>query len=579
MKNILYKILIALLCTVFVLSAQTSAQVGSSNDAEQLSPLKIETAEAMKSLQDGDAEIGHLISEYESATGDVKDSLFLRLTQRSLKQLSDYSEITRLVLKQQKAGLNTDAIVEKLRLRMLPLGPKIRRTINRREKIMDGAVEGETPLSEKALLLLEERNRFSDLAYQALSRHSENLQLLNFNNTETRNYLSTALYSRAESLAGQIQIASEQKSRADAALASVTDDADLKSKARATQRKLDSLTGSLRITIELMSDNNIDNSSYRQLLIRTTGELTTDILNPEIFWGLIGNWFDRAIIFVKKYSAEIIFKGLIFFGLLLTFYYLSKITGKLTRKALRRSKVRVSKLMEEMLVSMAARFIFFMGILVALGQIGVSLAPVLAGLGVAGFIIGFALQDTLGNFASGMMILIYRPFDVGDMIKVGSVTGNVRSMNLVTTTVLTIDHQTLVIPNNKIWGDVINNLTAQRLRRVDMTFGVAYSENTARVDDILNEILDAHPLVLDEPERMVKLHTLGESSVDFIVRPWVKTDDYWDVYWDITRAVKDRFDEEGISIPFPQRDVHLYQHSMPEAKCETKDGEQTSRAQ
>lgn len=162
-----------------------------------------------------------------------------------------------------------------------------------------------------------------------------------------------------------------------------------------------------------------------------------------------------------------------------------------------------------------------------------------------------------------MMILIYRPFDVGDMIKTGSVKGNVRSMNLVSTTVLTIDHQTLVIPNNKIWGDVINNLTAQKLRRVDMLFGVGYAENTARVDAILNDILDQHPLVLDKPERLVKLHALGESSVDFIVRPWVKTDDYWDVYWDITRSVKDRFDEEGISIPFPQRDVHLYQHNAP----------------
>lgn len=562
-------LILSLLC-LFVMPSQADSKVEVVK-AEVTHPLQVETAEVMTTLEQGDMELDRLKKEYESAVGDIKDSLFLRLTQRSLKQLSDYSEITRLVIKQKNAGLDVSDIMAELRRRMLPLGPKLRRAIDRRERIMDAALEGEKPFSEKSLLLLDERNRFSDLAYQALSGHSENLELLNFNNTETASYLSSALYSRAESLAGQIQIAADQKSRADTALSSAVDDVDLKSKARATQRKLESLTSSLRITIGLMSDNDIDNSSYRQLLIRTTGELTTDILNPEILVGLIGNWFDRVLIFFKTYSAEIIFKGLIFFGLLLIFYYLSKVTGKIARKALTRSKVRVSKLMEEMLVSMAARFVFFMGILVALGQMGVSLAPVLAGLGVAGFIIGFALQDTLGNFASGMMILIYRPFDVGDMIKTGSVTGNVRSMNLVTTTVLTIDHQTLVIPNNKIWGDVINNLTAQTLRRVDMLFGVGYSENTARVDAVLNDILDQHPLVLDKPERLVKLHTLGESSVDFIVRPWVKTDDYWDVYWDITRAVKDRFDEEGISIPFPQRDVHLYKHSMPEAKCETED--------
>lgn len=579
MQYPLNKLTIIFIVFIFSLSAQSATAQTLISEQEKLQPVELEMAEVIQGIKDGGVEIERLRKEYDGAVGDAKDSLFLRLTQRSLKQLSDYGEATKLVLKQQKSGLNTDAVVDNLRVKMLPLGPKIRRTIKRREQAMDEAVEGEEPLSPKALQLLEERNRFSDLAYQALSRHSRNLELLNFNNVETANYLSSALYARAESLSGQIQIAAEQKNRADSALAGATDDVDLKAKVRATQRKLSSLTDSLRMTIELMSDNDIDSSVYRQLLIRTTGELTTDILKPEIFMGLIGNWFDRSLTFVKKYSTEMIFKGLMFFGLLLGFYYLSKITGKVVRKGLKRANLHVSLLMEEMLVSMAARIVFFMGVLIALGQMGVSLAPVLAGLGVAGFIIGFALQDTLGNFASGMMILIYRPFDVGDMIKTGTVTGNVRSMNLVTTTILTIDHQTLVIPNNKIWGDVINNLTAQKLRRVDMLFGVAYSENSARVEAILNNILDQHPLVLDKPERMVKLHALGESSVDFIVRPWVKTDDYWDVYWDITRAVKDRFDEEGISIPFPQRDVHLYKHSVPEEKCETKDGEQARRAQ
>lgn len=526
-------------------------------------PLQVSSDELMEHLAAGDLELIRLKEQLNSVAGEAKDSLFLRVTQRAIRQLDDYSAITQNILKQQKAGLNTDDLIAELSGKMLPLGPKIRRSISRREREMDAAVKDEEPLSSRSLQLLEERNRFSDVAYQALSRHSQNLELLQLNNRQTSEYLSSAIHARAESLAGQIQIASGQKSRAASAAAEIPDDVDLKVRHRASQRKINSLTSSLRVTIDLMSENGIDSTLYRQLLIRTTGELTTDILKPEILMGLISNWLDRVLEFIKKYSTEIIFKGLMFFCLLLGFFYLSRIIGKLVRKGLKKSNVRVSLLMEEMLVSMAARLVFFMGILIALGQMGVSLAPVLAGLGVAGFIIGFALQDTLGNFASGMMILIYRPFDVGDMIKTGSVKGNVRSMNLVSTTVLTIDHQTLVIPNNKIWGDVINNLTAQKLRRVDMLFGVGYAENTARVDAILNDILDQHPLVLDKPERLVKLHALGESSVDFIVRPWVKTDDYWDVYWDITRSVKDRFDEEGISIPFPQRDVHLYQHNAP----------------
>ena len=130
-------------------------------------------------------------------------------------------------------------------------------------------------------------------------------------------------------------------------------------------------------------------------------------------------------------------------------------------------------------------------------------------------------------------------------------------MSLVATTILTLDHQTLVIPNSKIWGDVIKNVTAQKERRIDMVFGISYSDDIPHAERVLGEILGNHEKVLEDPEPIVRLHNLGESSVDFVVRPWVKTDDYWDVYWDITREVKMRFDAEGISIPFPQRDVHV----------------------
>lgn len=146
------------------------------------------------------------------------------------------------------------------------------------------------------------------------------------------------------------------------------------------------------------------------------------------------------------------------------------------------------------------------------------------------------------------------------MVKVAGVQGTVKDMSLVSTTVQTIDNQRLVIPNNKIWGDVINNITAERVRRVDMVFGIGYSDDIDKAKAVLNDIIIAHPLVLKKPEHMIKLHTLNTSSVDFVVRPWVKTDDYWDVYWDVTETVKKRFDEEGITIPFPQRDVHVYNH-------------------
>lgn len=227
-------------------------------------------------------------------------------------------------------------------------------------------------------------------------------------------------------------------------------------------------------------------------------------------------------------------------------------------KALNASTFSLSTLAHRMIVSISSKLIILFGILVALSRWGISLGPLLTGLGIAGFIVGFALQDTLGNFASGLMILLYRPYDVDDLIDVGGIFGKVEKMSLVSTSLLTLDNQLFVVPNSKIWGDVIKNVTSQELRRIDMVFSIFYSDNIQKAETILKDILGSHDLILDSPEPVVRLHTLGESSVDFIVRPWVNVNNYRDVYWDVTRAVKLRFDEEGISIPFPQRDVHIY---------------------
>lgn len=183
---------------------------------------------------------------------------------------------------------------------------------------------------------------------------------------------------------------------------------------------------------------------------------------------------------------------------------------------------------------------------------------------MAGFIVGFALQDTLSNFASGLFILLYRPYDVGDAVDAGGVLCTVNHMSLVNTTIKTFDNQRIVVPNNKIWGGVIKNITAEDTRRVDMVFGISYSDDIPEAEAVLAEILRLNDKVLEDPAPVVRLHELADSSVDFIVRPWTRTSDYWEVYWDVTREVKLRFDREGISIPFPQRDVHLYSETSAE---------------
>jgi small conductance mechanosensitive channel len=234
------------------------------------------------------------------------------------------------------------------------------------------------------------------------------------------------------------------------------------------------------------------------------------------------------------------------------------------RRGLARSKLVISSLAQDFFIKTTGRLIILFGLLIAIAQLGIEVGPLLAGLGIAGLVIGFALQDTLSNFASGLMILIYRPFDVGDVIEGGGVMGKVDQMNLVSTMVLTFDNQMLIVPNKQIWGGVIRNVTHQDKRRVDMTFGIGYSDDIPKAEKVLAEIVTSQKKVLKDPEPVIRLHELGDSSVNFVVRPWSKTDEYWDVYWDITREVKRRFDEEGISIPFPQRDVHIYREDGPE---------------
>jgi len=157
------------------------------------------------------------------------------------------------------------------------------------------------------------------------------------------------------------------------------------------------------------------------------------------------------------------------------------------------------------------------------------------------------------------MILVYRPYDVGDLVDVAGAFGTVDAMTIVSTTLRKPDNQKVVIPNNMIWGDIITNITGTSKRRVDMVFGIGYSDDIAKAQKILEEILANHEAILKDPAPVVKVHELADSSVNFVVRPWVATENYWDVHWDITRSVKEQFDAQGVSIPFPQRDVHMHQ--------------------
>ena len=198
-------------------------------------------------------------------------------------------------------------------------------------------------------------------------------------------------------------------------------------------------------------------------------------------------------------------------------------------------------------------------IIAALGQLGIQTTSFIAIIGAAGLAIGLSLQSSLSNFASGVMIIFFRPFKVGDFIEAGGVSGVVEGIQIFSTQMRTGDNKSIIVPNSNITNSNITNYSAKDTRRIDLTFGIGYGDDLRKAKKVLQEILEKDERILKDPAPVVAVSALADSSVNFAVRPWVKTEDYWAVYFDLTEAVKIRFDEENISIPYPQRDIHMYQ--------------------
>lgn len=404
-------------------------------------------------------------------------------------------------------------------------------------------------------------NHTYDLFYQSLNLAEE----FGLDIAEPKRAFKNGLADRAATVGLLFEVMTNQVMALQASVAAVPDDAKLKSRLKVTQSNIDGISDRMKEVLSLMESLEMNTDSYREQLLSATGEITTDILDIGVITKLLIGWGEALVKLAADHGPNLLIKILLFCLIVFIARKVTNTVQRLVESILDRAKLQLSELLRRMVIYVIRSVIMIFGILIALAQVGVSLGPLFAGLGVAGFVIGFALQDSLSNFASGVMILIYRPFDVGDLIESAGVSGKVSHMSLVNTTILTLDNQTIILPNNKIWGDVIRNITAQQARRIDLVFGISYTDDIPKAEGVLQEILDNDEKILKDPEPIVRLHELGDSSVNFAVRPWVEMDDYWDVYWSVTRAVKIRFDEEGISIPFPQRDVHLHQQAPQES--------------
>ena len=233
-----------------------------------------------------------------------------------------------------------------------------------------------------------------------------------------------------------------------------------------------------------------------------------------------------------------------------------RLLTRATHKALAKTG-RVNSLLQNFLCSVVNKAAWVMLLMVVLQRLGVNIAPLIAGLGVTGFILGFAFQESLGNLAAGMMVAIIQPFKVGDYVSVGGMEGSVVELNMMATTLATGDNKKVVVPNKVVWGTAITNYTATDKRRVDLGIGIAYGMDIAKAKRIALDVLCAHPLVLKDPAPQVEVLTLGDSAVNLVLRPWSKPKDYWTVYFEAIQAVKEAYDKNGIEIPFPQLEVRM----------------------
>lgn len=259
---------------------------------------------------------------------------------------------------------------------------------------------------------------------------------------------------------------------------------------------------------------------------------------------------------IKEYAT---LYGLKVIGAILIFIIGRFIIGALVKMVAKLlDKSDVDPILSKFLLSLTRVALLTFLIIAVIGTLGVQTTSFVAILGAAGLAVGFALQGSLANLASGVMIIIFRPFKVGDFVEAGGSTGVIEEVRIFSTIMRTPDNIKVIIPNAQVTSGTISNYSANDTRRVDMVFGIGYEDNIKKAKEILERVVKEDSRVLKDPAVTVAVSELADSSVNFVVRPWVKTSDYWGVYFDITEKVKLTFDKEGISIPFPQRDVHLY---------------------
>ncbi|MCH8502694.1 MAG: mechanosensitive ion channel [Ectothiorhodospiraceae bacterium] len=269
---------------------------------------------------------------------------------------------------------------------------------------------------------------------------------------------------------------------------------------------------------------------------------------------------EEIVLVIQESGTELVLNLLAAIVIFLVGRWVALFVHRLVVKAMERAKLE--PILVKFLGNMIYALLLIFVVLAAISQVGIQTTSLIAVLGAAGLAVGLALQGSLANFAAGVLIIIFRPYRVGDYIEGGGVAGTIDEVQIFTTVLNTPDNRRVIVPNGQMMSGTITNYSSHPTRRVDLVASVSYDDDSDKVREVLRGIVASDERVLKEPAPNIRMSAHGDSSVDWIVRPWVKAEDYWGVYWDLPERIKRRFDEEGITIPYPQRDVHLYHHEL-----------------
>jgi small conductance mechanosensitive channel len=453
-----------------VAHSQEKSEPAAAEQAAELSKEEKLAASAqtlMETIRQQRVELRELDKTYQGSKGEEKAILWSQIRDKREALGKNLEDLIKRIGDLEEAGLDTSQPEQLARELLTSSATDLQKSITAAEKRVIELREKRGSVSPEELEGLDkelaERSEAMDEDLAALLDVTGLMESQGIDSRAQLEFLDTTLKARAERLSGVLQFLTKEH----ASIAKTSPGAsDEEKQAQAAKlagldERIKAAADQLSATVEVMKARELETAAYKQLLFESTGEITQDIFETEVAFGLLQGWIESGRDWVIENGPRWLFKIIVFVLILVAFKFLAGIVKRLMRKTLSSSKIDLTQLLENQIVSFTGKAVMFLGLLVALSQLGIELGPLLAGLGIAGFIIGFALQDTLSNFAAGMMILIYRPYDVGDAVEAGGVMGSVKAMNLVSTTIATWDNQKMVVPNSKIWGDVIRNITAE----------------------------------------------------------------------------------------------------------------------